>query len=476
MHLNFSLLSKVVILLLSSALLITSCGKKSGDGMVIITQADNIGEANYITGDSWRYIAKCQLIAVNPDRPGKTPEVLTSEFFSARSPEVSYNGKNIIFTAQKNESDSWQIWEMNLKTKKYRQVTTAPENSIDPAYLPGERVVFSKHLQNDSLKAEHTLFTCNTDGTNLNRITFNPHTYFASSVLNDGRVIAISRQLFPSMSKPSIMVLRPDGTKSELFYQPKEGAAIFSKGIETEDERIFFIETENNVKNKGSVVSVSYNRPLHSRINHSSSVSGDFISVASFKQGKYLVSYRSDESEKYGLFEYDPEKMVVGNQIYLNKDFNVIESVFVKEHSRPKKLPSEVDTAVKTGLLLCQNINITGMNSPEEEVFNHPAEKIEIIGIDSSLGVIDVEKDGSFYLKVAADMPFTIKTLDKEGQVIYGPGSWIWLRPNERRGCTGCHEDNEMVPANRLSLAVKNNPVSVPVHMKDIKEKVVELE
>ncbi len=476
MHLKFSLLFKVVIIILSSALLITSCGKKSGDGLIIITQSDNKGKVNYITGDSWRYIAKCQLIAVNPDRPGKTPEVLTSEFFSARSPEVSYNGKNIIFSAQKNENDPWQIWEMNLKTKKFWQVTTSLENSIDPAYLPGERIVFSRYLQNDSLKAEHTLFTCNLNGTNLNRITFNPHTYFASSVLNDGRIIAISRQLFPTMSRPSIMVLRPDGTKSELFYQVKERAAIISKGIETEDGRIYFIETENDAKNKGSVVSVSYNRPLHSRINHSSSVNGDFKSVASFHKGKYLVSYRSDESEKYGLYEYDPEKMVIVNQIYMNKDFNVIESVFVKEHNRPKKLPSEVDTAVKTGLLLCQNINITGMNSPEGEAFNHPAGKIEIIGIDSSLGVIDVEKDGSFYLKVAADMPFRIKTLDKEWKVINAPGSWIWLRPNERRGCTGCHEDNEMVPANRLSLAVKNNPVSVPVHINDIKEKIVELE
>lgn len=476
MHFKFSLLSSVVIPLLSSALFISSCGKKSGDSFIILTQAENKGEVNYITGDSWRYIEQCRLIAVYPDRPGKTPEILTSEFFSAKSPEVSYDGKSIIYSAQKNENDPWQIWEMILKNKKYRQVTSANENSIDPSYLPGERVVFSRYLNNDSLKGEHSLFTCNLDGTNLKRITFNPHTYFASSVLNDGRVITISRQVFPSVNKPSIMVLRPDGTKSELFYQGAEGAEVFSKGIETDDGRIVFIETENNTKNKGSVVSVSYNRPLHSRINHSAYVSGDFKYVAPFQQGKYLVSYRSDESERYVLYEYDSEKMVIGNLIYENNDFDVIEAVYVKEHIRPKKLPSEVDPAVKTGLLLCQNINITGMNSPESEAFNQLAGRIEIIGIDSSLGVIDVEKDGSFYLKVAADMPFTIKTLDKDGKVINGPGSWIWLRPNERRGCTGCHEDNEMVPANRFALAVKNDPVAVPVHIKGIKEKEVELE
>jgi hypothetical protein len=52
----------------------------------------------------------------------------------------------------------------------------------------------------------------------------------------------------------------------------------------------------------------------------------------------------------------------------------------------------------------------------------------------------------------------------------------MWLRPNERRGCVGCHEDPELVPANRVPLAVKKNPVGVPVHAEKIKEKAVELE
>jgi hypothetical protein len=33
-----------------------------------------------------------------------------------------------------------------------------------------------------------------------------------------------------------------------------------------------------------------------------------------------------------------------------------------------------------------------------------------------------------------------------------------------------------MVPANRVALAVKNQPVAVPVHISGVKEKQVELE
>lgn len=476
MHFRPSPSTSLVISLLTYLLLITSCGKRSHEGLIILTQAQYGGETNYISGESWRYIEKSNILIINPDKPVKQAEILTSEFSSALSPEISYDGKNIIFSGKLSGNDPWQIWEMNLRNKKFRQVTSTSDNCIDPAYLPGDRVVFSRYLKNDSLKGDHSLFTCNLDGTNTRRITFNPHTYFASSVLNDGRITTISRQIFPAPGNASIMVLRPDGTKSELFYQGAEGSSLFSKGLETEDGRIVFIERDNNNNNKGSLVSINYNRPLHSRINHSYSINGDFNSVATFKNGKFLVSYRSVDSERFGLYEYDPENMSVGNMIYINSEFDVIASVLVKEHSRPRKLPSEVDTAVKTGLLLCQNINITGMNSPEGEPFNHPSGRIEIMGIDSSLGVVEVEKDGSFYLKVAADMPFTIKTFDKEGRVINGPGAWIWLRPNERRGCTGCHEDQEMVPANRYSLAVKKDPVSIPVHIKGVKEKEVELE
>ena len=102
--------------------------------------------------------------------------------------------------------------------------------------------------------------------------------------------------------------------------------------------------------------------------------------------------------------------------------------------------------------------------------------KIRIIGIDSALGEINVERDGSFYLKVIADTPFQIQTIDDKGNVVGEPCGWIYLRPNERRGCVGCHEDPEMVPENKYPLAVKKAPVNVPVHISKVVEKKVSLE
>jgi hypothetical protein len=56
----------------------------------------------------------------------------------------------------------------------------------------------------------------------------------------------------------------------------------------------------------------------------------------------------------------------------------------------------------------------------------------------------------------------------------------FWMDPEAGSGYGrtkgGCHEDQEMVPVNRISLAVKKQPVTVPVHILRIKEKAVELE
>ena len=100
---------------------------------------------------------------------------------------------------------------------------------------------------------------------------------------------------------------------------------------------------------------------------------------------------------------------------------------------------------VKTGLLLCQDVNFHDINisfSTTSAVVN----KIRIIGKDSALGEINVERDGSFYLKVIADTPFKIQAVDNKGFAVGEPCGWIYLRPNERRGCVGCHEDHEQVP------------------------------
>jgi hypothetical protein len=461
----------------SCSIFFSSCKEKSMDGMIIFTQtAGKLQDINYVTGNSWRYIPQARIVALDPDKPGKSLKVLTTGYYSARSPEISIDGKFLLFAAQQKQNDPWQIWEMNLAHSKIRQVTFSLENCTDPAYLPGGRLVFSKLAINDTLKAGYSLYTCNLDGSNIVRITFNPHTYFASTVLKDGRVLTIGRQLYPDQGDQIFVILRPDGTKAEMFYKGIEGSVLFGRGWETMNGKIVFIESDKSRQEGGDVISINYNRPLHSRVNLTSEIKGDFYNVFPLQSGRLLVSYRLSDTNRFALYEFDPENKVPGKAIYKNDDYDALEAVVVEKHDRPKKLPSEVDTGVKTGLLLCQDINVLDMQPAGSTSFLPKSSRIEVLGLDSTLGAVQVEEDGSFYLKLMADKPFQIQTIDKNGHVLHGPCGWIWLRPNERRGCVGCHEDHELVPGNRVPLSVKKPPVIIPVHINKVVEKKVSLE
>jgi hypothetical protein len=453
-----------------------SCKKRSFEGMIIVTETiADIGVRDFTTGESWRYIPESRIVAVDPDKPSGQPEPLTGGFYSACCPCISPDGKLMIFTGQVKKGDPWQIWMLDLAGTDKKQVTNLPGNCTDPAFLPGNRVVFSMLTPKDSLKAGHSLYTCKTDGSDLRRITFSPHTYLASHVMNDGRILSLSRTLFPEQGSQNCTVLRPDGTKADLFYAPGKEAYILNRPWETSDGKIVFIESSDSSIQKGEIVTIKYNRPLHSKVNLTGSTEGEFYSAYPEKSGKFLVSYRKSASDKFCLYEFDPVKGSIGKEKLSNSGFNILEAVVASPYVRPKLLPSEVDMQVKTGLIMCQDINVS--DSPEEaKTSAHTSDIVEIMGIDSSLGAVKVAKDGSFYLKVKADTPFRFRKIDDKGNIAGESCDWIWLRPNERRGCVGCHEDHELAPENRIPLAVKKSPVVVPVHVEKLKEKTVELE
>ena len=88
--------------------------------------------------------------------------------------------------------------------------------------------------------------------------------------------------------------------------------------------------------------------------------------------------------------------------------------------------------------------------------------KVQVFGIDGLLGEVRTEDDGSFYIEINADMPVRFKTLNEAGEILRGPSDWVWVRPNERRSCIGCHEDRELAPENKVPLALYNGMVSLP--------------
>jgi hypothetical protein len=350
-----------------------------------------------------------------------------------------------------------------LKNGNSRKITEFEESCSGPAYLPGERLVFSRQMANEGYGSAAVLFTMNLDGTELNRITFQPHFDYPATILRDGRILMLSKQLYPETGDLMYLAMRPNGTKAELFYKGNESSMLSSQVNEALDGNVYFTQWEIGKDHKADLVSVHQNRPLYSKVNHTSEIPGSFYSVFPLTSGDLLVSYQSSEAKTAGLYHFSVNEGSPGRSIIDYPDYHIVEPVLARAFTRPRHLPDEVNKMESTGQLMCQDINVTATGHDDLPGDPPQASMIEVLGLDESMGIVQVEEDGSFYLKVLADTPFRIQTLDDGGKVVNGPSGWLWLRPFERRGCVGCHEDPELVPKNFVPLAVKKQPVSIPV-------------
>jgi len=59
------------------------------------------------------------------------------------------------------------------------------------------------------------------------------------------------------------------------------------------------------------------------------------------------------------------------------------------------------------------------------------------------LGYTEVEPDGSVYMEVPADVPFTINVLDGKGRSLMSHTNWLQIQPGEVVVCNGCHSPRD---------------------------------
>jgi hypothetical protein len=392
-----------------------------------------------------------QLIAIDIQNPKKPVKVLSSDFMSAAAPAITHDGRYLYFQGKKEADQAWQIWVTDLQQGATSKVTDLPENCIQPAPLPDGSVVFSREGMVKG-KLVFDLYRCEMDGAALTRITYNPAINSHPSVLQEGRVLYASSQQYPEEKETVLMVMRPDGTKSEIYYQGTDSSAPFGGGFESAEGYIYFIEG-------GQLSRVLHKRPLHTRESLSDAFPGEFSAVYPMEGSNNLVSYRSSSKEPYALYTFDADTKEAPLMLFLGSSDLTDPVLVTVMEKRPMKLPSAVNTNNPTGLLMSQNINHSMMPVNNGISGDTVADRIRISTLEGELSVVEVKEDGSFYLKLDAETALRIETLNNLGEIVRGPSAWIYLRPNERRGCVGCHADPELAPRNFHPLAVKEDPV-----------------
>jgi len=157
---------------------------------------------------------------------GKVRTLINAPDGVIRDPDVSYDGRRILFAWKKSDrGDDYHLYEMELETDKVRQLTFGLGFAdYEGTYLPNDDIIFNSTRCVQIVDCWWTevsnLYTCDKDGKYMRRLTFDQvHTNFPT-VTEDGRVI-YTRWEYNDRGQiyvQGLFQMNPDGTVQTEFY------------------------------------------------------------------------------------------------------------------------------------------------------------------------------------------------------------------------------------------------------------------
>jgi hypothetical protein len=426
-----------------------------------------------------RYVAGARIVRVDPS--GGAAVVLTPEFTAACDPDVSVDGKSIVFAGRRGSGDSWQIWKMNADGSGKTQITRRPGHSVAPVFggarfylddaQPSPQIVFAGSAPDAGSLA---LYGTDLQGATLHRLTFNLQSDFSPAVLPTGQVVFSSWQRYGDRFEPgstlALLTVNVDGTDLMPFYGGREPpryrdmAAVSPVG-----DRVYFVESDRpSWLGGGDLAYVSWRRPFHSHGTLTGEADGPglFHSPTPLPDGGLLASYRHSAPDSvFGVYRLDPASGRRVEKVFEQAGWHSIDAQVLAPRPPLKGRANWLKPGSTTGVFYCLNAYQTAPGPGGDRTVAPPGAIRHVRVIEGHprriLGVAPVEPDGSFHIRVPAETPITFQLLDEDYVALRTQRAWTWVMGNESRGCIGCHEDRELSPPNRLVTAITKPAVDL---------------
>jgi hypothetical protein len=449
-------------------------------GSILVTQipfrsSSDDGDATHGGLSGAELPSGSRIVEFNVEGESSRVRSLTDGFAAAGRADLSFEGTHFLFVGRRAASDKNAVWEMRLADGEVRQVVAPPFGCEAAIYLstlytldaeqPVRRIAFCGPA---SAAEPNQFFTCRTDGSDVQQITFAPEGVSDGYLLTDGRLLfsmglpanSAAASESPTFNR-ALFTVNVDGTDIFPFVGVGDGPAWRGRACESPDGWVYFLESKATHPGKaGSVVAVRRTTSLHSRRVVASTDQGDFHSISVLEDGRLLVSYRTGEGRvrsSYDLHILNPNNGELSRPVVDKPTWHEVDPVAVRPRPVPHGRSSVVNSNTTVGQLYCLDVDLS-----DDAGGSRPGER-QVTGVrvfsanarDEVLGTASVESDGSFFLEAPARTPLRLETVDGRGEVVRTMRSWMWLMPMERRGCIGCHEDRELTPPNRHVLALR---------------------
>jgi hypothetical protein len=158
---------------------------------------------------------------------GRTETLLHDPQGMMRDLDVSYDGKRILFSWKKSQTqDDFHIYEMTVANCQVQQVTQEPGVAdIQARYLPDGRILYHSTRCVNTVDCNEkinvvNLYTCDLFGGDIVRLTFDQVSTQFPAVLADGRIVYTRwdyndrGQIYPQ----GLFTMNPDGTHQMALY------------------------------------------------------------------------------------------------------------------------------------------------------------------------------------------------------------------------------------------------------------------
>ena len=403
---------------------------------------------------------------------------------SIRDPQLHYDGRTILFSYRRPDSDYYNLYEMKIDGTGLRRITDAPFDDYEAAYLPDDDIAFistrSKRWVGCWMTQVGTLFRCDRNGNDIRPLSVNLEHDNTPAVLPDGRIL-YTRWEYVDRSQVGyhqLWTMNPNGTNVAAYFGNQQHYPLYiePKPIPGTD-KVLLIDSPGHGRSdhRGYVCTIEakygpddvrgYRRITPKpQFNDPAPIGTDHFLAASYT--KLFIGTHA--GELVPLLTYEGQA-------------NVHEPIPVMPRPRERIIADRGDQTEATGRIVLADAyvgrNMEGIKPgeikellilealPKPVNFSGGMDLTSWLGtfmLERVLGTVPVEKDGSAYFEVPAGRPVLFVCLDADGLSVKRMQSFTNVMPGETLSCVGCHEQRaqspENVAASNALLALKRAP------------------
>lgn len=419
-------------------------------------------------------------------RSGEVSVLVDAQGGTIRDPAVHYDAEKVLFSYRRADSDFFHLYEVNLDGTGLTQLTSGEYDDYEPCYLPDGGIVFVSTRCRCWVNCWKTqvgvLYRCDSDGSNIERISHNAEHDNTPSVLPDGRIL-YTRWEYVDRSQVEfhhLWTMNPDGTGEMAYFgnmhpgivmidaQPipdsRDVLVNFSPGHGVTDHqgRAAIVSQKHGPDAEQTVRKINNQGPL---IKDPYPLSGDCFLVAQ----KDRLLLMDDQGRTEALYRHQgPGGIHEPRPVMTRRRERIIAPRVESEESSGRLVLADVYHGRKMSGIERGEIDklLVLEILPKPVNFSGGPDLVSWLGtftLERVLGTVPVEADGSANFKVPAGRSLFFVALDENDRSVQRMHSFVSVMPGETTSCIGCHEQRSIAPLQQQqqsSLAALNREPS----------------